>query len=56
MISNRAFVLRGSKVGAFKHNDDDELEFVGKIGDVSTLEGRSILPSKVSVMLPSTTT
>ncbi|KAK9707718.1 Vacuolar import and degradation protein 27 [Basidiobolus ranarum] len=44
---DRSFVVRGTKIGVFKHTDDDQLEFSTTINNVSTPSGKSFAPSKV---------
>lgn len=43
---NRTFVLRGSKVGVFKHNDEDQLEYINKIPTIKTLDGEEFQPHR----------
>lgn len=31
---NRTFVVRGSKIGYFAHDDDDQMTYLGKIPEV----------------------
>ena len=45
--SDRAFVVRGDKIGVFKHTDDDTLEFSTAINRISTPQGRSFVPQRV---------
>ena len=45
--SDRAFVVRGDKIGVFKHTDDDTLEFSTAINRISTPQGRSFAPKRV---------
>lgn len=45
--NNRSFVVRGDKIGVFKHTDDDQLEFSAAINNVSTLGGQYFSPRKV---------
>jgi hypothetical protein len=47
--SDRSFVVKGGAVGVFKHTNDDRLEFVAAIGDLSKPSGETIAPSKVCV-------
>lgn len=42
---NRTFVFNGSKIGVFKHNEDDQLEYINKTSAVCTLEGDTFAPS-----------
>jgi hypothetical protein len=45
---DRAFVVRGSKIGVFKHTaDDNSLHFVTNISKVQTPKGRLFSPKKV---------
>ncbi|ORX95192.1 cytoplasm protein [Basidiobolus meristosporus CBS 931.73] len=44
---DRSFVVRGDKIGVFKHTDDDQLEFSTTINNVSTPNGKKFAPSKV---------
>lgn len=44
---DRAFVVRGSKIGVFKHNENNNLEFVTSIANVATPKGKSFSPTKV---------
>jgi hypothetical protein len=45
---DRAFVVRGSKIGVFKHTaDDNSLNFVTNISKVQTPKGRLFSPKKV---------
>lgn len=46
MSINRTYVTRGSRIGAFKYNNDDQLEYVGKIDSVRNLEGDLSSPTK----------
>lgn len=45
--SDRAFVVRGDKIGVFKHTDDDRLEFATAINRISTPKGKSFQPKRV---------
>lgn len=45
--SDRAFVVRGDKIGVFKHTDDDRLEFATAINRISTPNGKSFEPKRV---------
>lgn len=49
MANNRTFVMRGSQVGVFKHDDDERLEYVGRIPEVRTRAGELFTPSKVQL-------
>ncbi|KAF9164314.1 hypothetical protein DFQ26_001597 [Actinomortierella ambigua] len=42
---DRSFVLRGNKIGIFKHGDGDNLEFDSTISRVANKAGREINPS-----------
>ncbi|ORY06086.1 Vid27 family protein [Basidiobolus meristosporus CBS 931.73] len=44
---DRSFVVRGNKIGVFKHTGDDQLEFSTTINNVSTPNGKMFAPSKV---------
>ena len=44
---DRSFVVRGNKIGVFRHTDDDKLEFATSINKVQKLKGASFNPSKV---------
>ena len=46
---DRSFVVRGNKIGVFKHNDHDGLDFSTTIKNVSNSKGREINPSRVSL-------
>ncbi|CAG8782876.1 9718_t:CDS:2, partial [Racocetra fulgida] len=44
---DRSFVLKGNKIGVFKHTDDDRIELTTNIGEIKGLGGsRLINPSK----------
>lgn len=45
--SDRAFVVRGDKIGVFKHTDDDRLEFATAINHIATPQGRAFAPKRV---------
>lgn len=45
--SDRAFVVRGDKIGVFKHTDDDRLEFATAINRISTPGGKAFEPKRV---------
>ncbi|ODQ68384.1 VID27-domain-containing protein [Nadsonia fulvescens var. elongata DSM 6958] len=45
--TDRAFVVRGSKIGVFKQTEDNNLEFSATIEDVSTPKGRKFSPDKI---------
>ncbi|KAG2174822.1 hypothetical protein INT43_005884 [Umbelopsis isabellina] len=42
----RSFVIRGNKIGVFKHTDDNKLEFSTTINNVTDLQGNAINPSQ----------
>ncbi|KAJ3035231.1 hypothetical protein HDV00_004139 [Rhizophlyctis rosea] len=44
---DRSFVVRGNKIGVFKHTDDDQLKFATTINNVKTLDGKVFSPRKV---------
>lgn len=44
---DRSFVVRGSKIGVFKHLPNRHLEFTTNISKVQTPKGRAFKPSKV---------
>ncbi|KAG0348608.1 hypothetical protein BG004_004736 [Podila humilis] len=46
-FKDRSFVVRGNKIGVFKHNDRDGLDFTTTIKNISNSKGREINPSKV---------
>jgi VID27 N-terminal region/VID27 C-terminal WD40-like domain/VID27 PH-like domain len=45
--NDRAFVVRGSKIGVFKSRPDNQLEFVTNISKVATPKGKLFSPKKV---------
>ena len=45
--NDRSFVVRGSKIGVFKHNERNKLEFATTISKVSTPNGKLFSPKKV---------
>lgn len=45
---DRSFVVRGERIGVFKHTDDDRLEFSTTIDKVKTPKGKQFAPKKVS--------
>ena len=47
---DRSFVVRGSKIGVFKHTPNNNLEFSTNISKVETPKGKLFSPKKV--MLP----
>jgi hypothetical protein len=48
---DRSFVLKGNKIGVFKHTDDDKIEFTTNIEDISKPQGKKFNPSKVIFQL-----
>jgi hypothetical protein len=44
---DRSFVVRGNKIGVFKHTPDDQLQFSTAISNVKTPKGKAFNPSKV---------
>ncbi|TPX54931.1 hypothetical protein PhCBS80983_g05678 [Powellomyces hirtus] len=44
---DRSFVVRGDKIGVFKHTDDDRLKFATTINNVRSLDGNTFSPRKV---------
>ncbi|PSK46465.1 hypothetical protein B9Z65_5433 [Elsinoe australis] len=44
---DRSFVVRGSKIGVFKHTPDNHLEFSTNISKVATPKGKLFSPKKV---------
>ncbi|OQO11327.1 hypothetical protein B0A48_05583 [Cryoendolithus antarcticus] len=44
---DRSFVVRGDKIGVFKHTDDDRLEFSTSISKVQDMKGKKFAPKKV---------
>jgi len=44
---DRSFVVRGNKIGVFKHTDDNQLQFSTTISNVMTPKGKAFNPSKV---------
>ncbi|KAJ9058937.1 Vacuolar import and degradation protein 27, variant 2 [Entomophthora muscae] len=45
--NNRSYVVRGSRIGVFKHAARDQIEFASSINKVSDLSGKTFNPSKV---------
>ncbi|CAG8627968.1 10523_t:CDS:10, partial [Cetraspora pellucida] len=43
---DRSFVLKGNKIGVFKHTDDDRIELTTNIGEIKKLGGSKLNPSK----------
>jgi hypothetical protein len=44
---DRSFVVRGNKIGVFKHTADNQLEFSTTISNVMTPKGKAFAPHKV---------
>ncbi|KAK3052714.1 Vacuolar import and degradation protein 27 [Extremus antarcticus] len=44
---DRSFVVRGDKIGVFKHTGDNKLEFSTSINNVATPGGKTFAPKKV---------
>ncbi|CAO1634819.1 unnamed protein product [Sympodiomycopsis kandeliae] len=44
---DRSFVVRGNRIGVFKHTEDDQLEFATTINNIQTPKGRDFNPRKV---------
>ncbi|RIA94491.1 VID27 cytoplasmic protein [Glomus cerebriforme] len=44
---DRSFVLKGNKIGVFKHTDDDRIEFNTDINNISKPQGKKFNPSKM---------
>lgn len=44
---DRSFVVRGNKIGVFKHTDDNQLQFSTTISNVKTPKGKAFNPNKV---------
>ncbi|KAJ3314655.1 hypothetical protein HDV04_005661 [Boothiomyces sp. JEL0838] len=44
---NRSFVVRGNKIGVFKHGEEDDLEFATTINNIGTMNGEFFSPKKV---------
>ncbi|KAF9189001.1 hypothetical protein BGZ51_000177 [Haplosporangium sp. Z 767] len=44
---DRSFVVRGNKIGVFKHNDEDGLDFTTTIKNISDRKGKELNPSRV---------
>ncbi|CAG8598099.1 9853_t:CDS:10, partial [Funneliformis mosseae] len=44
---DRSFVLKGNKIGVFKHIDDDKIEFSTNINNIKTTHGKKFNPSKM---------
>ncbi|KAK4981258.1 beta-adaptin [Elasticomyces elasticus] len=52
---DRSFVVRGSKIGVFKHTADNQLQFDTSISKVQTPKGKLFSPSKVMLHAGDTT-
>jgi hypothetical protein len=48
---DRSFVVRGDKIGVFKHTPDNHLEFSTSINKVATPKGKSFSPKKVMLRM-----
>ncbi|KAG0378336.1 hypothetical protein BGX24_004113 [Mortierella sp. AD032] len=46
-FKDRSFVVRGDKIGVFKHNERDGLDFATTIKNIKNKAGREVNPSKV---------
>ncbi|KZO94837.1 VID27 cytoplasmic protein [Calocera viscosa TUFC12733] len=44
---DRSFVVRGSKIGVFKHTDDDKIKYASTINKIATPKGEVFTPKKV---------
>lgn len=44
---DRSFVVRGDKIGVFKHTDDNQLQFSTTISNIKTPKGKAFNPNKV---------
>jgi len=42
---NRTFVFNGSSIGVFKHDEEDQLEFINKVNPVFTQDGEEFAPT-----------
>lgn len=45
--NDRSYVIRGSKIGVFKHNPNSHLEFSTNIAKIQTSKGKLLSPKKV---------
>ncbi|KAK5116915.1 hypothetical protein LTR62_006636 [Meristemomyces frigidus] len=45
--SDRSFVVRGDKIGVFKHTADNQLEFSTSINKIATPKGKAFAPTKI---------
>ncbi len=43
----RSFVVRGDRIGVFKHDEDDKLLYDGMISHISTPSGKAFSPQKM---------
>ena len=50
-FKDRSYVVRGDKIGVFKHNERDGLDFATTIKNIKNKAGRDINPSRVSCSL-----
>lgn len=48
---DRSFVVRGDKIGVFKHTPENHLEFATSINKVATPKGKSFSPNKIMLHL-----
>jgi WD40 repeat protein len=46
---NRSFVVRGNRIGVFRHTDDEALEFATTINNIGTQNGDFFSPQKVQL-------
>ncbi|KAG8965086.1 hypothetical protein FRC03_000967 [Tulasnella sp. 419] len=44
---DRTFVVRGDRIGVFRHTDDDEIKYTATTNKVNTLKGKQFAPNKV---------
>lgn len=49
--TDRTFVVRGKKIGVFKHNEEGKLEYAATINKITTNSGKAFAPEKVRVDL-----
>jgi hypothetical protein len=47
-FKDRSYVVRGDKIGVFKHNERDGLDFATTIKNLKNKAGRDVNPSRVS--------
>lgn len=45
---DRTFVMRGQRIGVFRHNEDGGVEHAGTINKITTPKGKAFTPSKVN--------